>query len=112
MTTSAIMTRLGTKVDGKNLTLAAVAKLGLSDGKETFSREEILLEMKSATAYYRENYRKTLTSYLAHLSTERIINEGSPNVYTLIPSAMEQLFEKLTAFSAYVGDVLATAEKR
>jgi hypothetical protein len=112
MTTSTIMARLGTKADGKNLALAALAKLGLSDEKETFSREEILLEMKSATAYYRENYRKTLTSYLARLSTDRVINECSPNVYALIPAAMDQLFEKLAASSGYAGDAFAAVEKQ
>src|SRR4051812_6223137 len=74
-TTAAMVARLRVNGKlGKDLALAAIAKLAYSDRKETCTRKEIYAEMKSATGYFSKNMAKTLTQYLSNLLREGKIN--------------------------------------
>lgn len=44
--------------------IAAAAHLALMKNKDSFSRQELLVEMKSATGFYKKNYSSNLTSYI------------------------------------------------
>lgn len=68
---------------GQDLVLAAVAYLRFVQGKSTFSREEILTTMKSATGYYQKNYSGNLTKMLTALIKNESIMENANHSYSL-----------------------------
>jgi hypothetical protein len=76
---------------GPDLILAAAAKLCLGDGVPTFPRQQLLDEMKSATAYYRETYRGNLSKYLGQLVRDGQLNEVRAGHYALSAAAAERI---------------------
>ena len=93
-TTAEIAARLNVKT-GNDLAVSAAAKLMFSDGKETFSRSDILTEMRSAVSFFQENYRKNLTRFINTLLKGRVLNERSKDVYALSHQATADLARKL-----------------
>ena len=77
-----IASKLGSST-GPGLVIAAACYLRLVENKNTFSRESILKAMKSATGYYKTNYRANLTKILERLIKNDTLNETSNNVYSL-----------------------------
>ena len=62
---------------GSDLAIAAAAYLQFSEGKETFSRRELLDTMKKATKFYKKNMSGNLTKILNHLLESKINQVGS-----------------------------------
>lgn len=98
-------TRLGTtkavaaalKVNsGQDLLLAAAYKLTVGDKKETFTRTELLTEMKQGGSYYKTTYRSNLSNYIESAMNAGDLNETASNTYGLKAPAVERL-EKLLA---------------
>jgi hypothetical protein len=94
MTTGTIAGRLSVKT-GPELIMASAAKLTLADGKDTFTRRDVLLEMKSAPSYYKESYRKNMSSLLDGLIKGDQIREISPSTYAVEATTKEKLTQQL-----------------
>ncbi len=80
--TASIAAKLGCK-SGPDLLIAAGAHFTFSKGLETFTRKQLLSEMKTAKAYYRKSYRANLTSHLNGLVKAGKLNEPSNETYCL-----------------------------
>jgi len=94
-TTNQIATKIGIS-KGADLIKAAGAKLYFVDGKESFSRNEVLEEAKTAPSYYSDsNHRKNLSSILQTLVKSDIFNEPSTDTYALTESAIKTIGTKL-----------------
>jgi hypothetical protein len=93
-TTTTIAARIGSDT-GTSLALAACAQLVLVQGKESFTRREILAEMRTATAYFKRTYSNNFSSYLSTLIGDGTVNERSPSVYTLSASSRDEVLLKL-----------------
>lgn len=93
-TTGTIAAKLTVK-QGPDLILAAAARLHFVVGKQTFSRQEIIDEMKSATAYYKKTYLSNLTGYLNNLMKDGKLLEPSSGTYSLSASTQTDLKARL-----------------
>lgn len=94
VTTGSIAARLNAN-SGPELVLAAAARLTLSLGVATFSRSQLLQEMKSATAYFKQTYTKNLSGSLNRLVKDNKLFETSKNTYSLSASAKSSLEARL-----------------
>ena len=94
MTTGAIASRLQVK-SGPELVIAAAARLGIVDGQASFSRQRIIDQMKSATAYYRKTYVSNLSSSIKTLLRDGKLNEPSKDMYALTPTSDQELRSRL-----------------
>lgn len=94
MTAKAIAAKLGGDSGGE-LLYAAVASLAVIKKKETFTRQEILDEMKLAVGYYKPTYSGNLTSYLEAASKKGVIIETAKDVYALKDGARVEMEQKL-----------------
>ncbi|HKW54975.1 MAG TPA: hypothetical protein VJO12_14880 [Stellaceae bacterium] len=94
MTTKSIATKMSAK-KGPEVAKAAVAKLGILQGKPTFSRSEILEEMRTATGIFRPSMNGNMTPILNSLAQDDVIIESSPEVYALTPNGETQLRQQL-----------------
>lgn len=93
ITTSTAATKLGAK-SGTDLASAAAFVLH-AGGKETFTRNELLQEMKGAKAYFQVNYRKNLGQSLGTLVKQgSFLDQGSDN-YALSVTYRAELDKKL-----------------
>lgn len=80
---------------GSDLVMAAAAKLSLVEGQDTFTRQELLAEMRNASGFYKTSYRKNLTGYLTTLiKNDRLVEHGE-DTYALTPSERTELEENL-----------------
>lgn len=68
---------------GPELVICAMTQLELVQGKQSSLRSEILAEMKSATAYYNENYSGNLSKMLVNLTKGKRINQIAKDTYAL-----------------------------
>jgi hypothetical protein len=80
---------------GAGLSLAAVAYLVLVQNKPSAERIEILKEMQSATAYYKDTYSGNLTATLKRLVTARKLNDLGANRFTLHAHVQAELVKTL-----------------
>ena len=87
LSTSTIATKLSAQT-GTDLALAASAKLLLVNGKEKFTRKEILTEMKQATAFFKRTYSNNLSKSLNKLIKSDRLRLTGADVYSI--SAAEQ----------------------
>ena len=78
---------------GPELIIAAAAKLKLSDGKDKFSRKEILEEMQDAPSFFRPTYAKNMTQNLGSLIKFKKLNETSKNTFALTARELARLRE-------------------
>lgn len=94
LTVSAAAKKLGVKT-GPELAVAAAAILVLVQGKATFSRTELLEEMKKAVGYFKEDHRKNLTNTLTSLTKSDRLRSGAKNQYSLSSATHMELEDKL-----------------
>jgi hypothetical protein len=88
---------IATKLKAKTATdvaLAAAASLQLMDGKDTFSRTELLATMKTATMHYKENMSGNLSSILKTLVGSKL-NQIADGVYSLNADEYQNLASQL-----------------
>lgn len=93
-TTGAIAGRLNCS-EGADLVLAAGANLTLNKNKPTFSRKELLNEMKDAPTYYKETYSKNLSFYLRGLVKSGKFNELGKDSYAVTEPELKSLASRL-----------------
>jgi len=75
---NSVADRLSVK-GGPELVIAAAAYLQVVEGKQSFSRKELLETMKSATSYYNQNIGSNLSAALKSLSGSKLnqLNNGT-----------------------------------
>jgi len=93
-TTENIAVKLDVK-SAPDLIVAAAARLAFVQGKDTFTRDELLGEMKTATAYYSEGHRKNMTNSLRSLVKDDIFNEITTGNYALSAPAKTEIQAKI-----------------
>lgn len=94
MTTNTIASKLRVK-SGNDLAIAACAHLTFAKGVDTFSRSNILAEMKLASNYYKANMRKNLSSTLKTLINQNKILETAKDTYALEATIKDSLGSQL-----------------
>ena len=94
LSTATIASRLNAK-SGPELVIAAAARFCLCEGKNKFSRSEILQEMKKATAYYKPPMSSNLSKNLNSLVKGNRLNEFSPGNYALTVNESNKLRNSL-----------------
>jgi len=95
LTTGSIAAKLNAK-SGSDLLTAAAAHLAIVKGTMPFTRQQLLEEMQSATAYYKKNYSANLTKYIKKaLQKDGPLSETSKNSYALKAAARKELEQKL-----------------
>lgn len=82
MTTSTIAAKIRAD-SGRDLIRAAAAKLELVDGRASYTRQELLGEMQTATSYYKKTYSNNLSGYLNRLVRDDKLREVSKDTYAL-----------------------------
>lgn len=92
--TSTVASKLGCKT-GKDLVLAAAIYLAMGSGKPTFTRSEILDNMKSATTYFKSTYTDNLTSYLNRLVKNNKLLHVSGNTFSLHQDVVTDMGSRL-----------------
>lgn len=93
LSTNSIAAKLGAS-DGRDLIRAAAAHLTFVRKKETFSRQELLTEMKAATQYFKSSYRKHLTSLLKPMLRQEL-TEPSTGHFALSAGSRDSLRSRL-----------------
>lgn len=81
-TTSNLAAKLGCK-NGSDLMFAAAARLTLGLGKDTFQRQELLQEMKSAKGYYNVNISSNLSKHIQTAIKSGKLKEVASETYAL-----------------------------
>lgn len=81
-TTAALAAKLKVQ-SGSDLVIAAAAQLMLVQRKASFTRKELIAEMRTATGYFNENQISNLTKILKALVASQRLNEVSANTYAL-----------------------------
>jgi hypothetical protein len=94
-TTNSIAQRINAKT-GTDLFTAAAAKLHFVDKKESFSRKELLTEIRSATQYFSESYVGNGSKILLTLG-KNTLNEIGKDKFALTAKAIADLEPKLAA---------------
>jgi hypothetical protein len=79
---------------GSEVAIAAAATLQIYEGKQTFSRAELLDMMKKATMYYNANMSGNLTKILGSLVGPKF-NQISDGVYSLTSDEYQKLAAQL-----------------
>jgi hypothetical protein len=95
-TTKTVSAKLGV-TSGSDLVLAAAARLSIGDDKETFTRSELLTEMKTASGYYKASYSNNLSKSLQALVSSGRLRETAKETYTLSADELGQLETKLAS---------------
>lgn len=98
LSTGSIAAKLGCK-KGPDLVVAAAAHFALSRARDTFTRQELLDEMKTASAFYKKSYSGNLTSHLNGLVKAGKLNEPATGTYSLISAARRDLENRLVKSS-------------
>jgi len=80
---------------GPDLIIAACAHLTFVEGKSSFSRQEIIDQMKPASPYFKTGYIDNLSNYLNSLIKAKTLNEVSKGVYNLSADAQKDLKGRL-----------------
>ena len=80
---------------GPDLAMSAAARLTFVLKKDKYSRNEILEEMKSASAYYKTSYSSNLTSILNGLIKNKKLMEPAKDTYSLSADSRKSLEAKL-----------------
>jgi hypothetical protein len=93
-TTGTLAAKLAVK-QGPELILAAAARFTFGQNKPTFTRQEIIDEIKTATAYYKKTYLNNLTAYLNTLIKDGKLMEPSVGSYSLSANATTDLRARL-----------------
>jgi hypothetical protein len=94
ITTSTIAQKLGA-ASGRDLVLAAIARLLIVKQGEHASRLEILKEMRGAKSYFKRSYNNNLTKTLGALTTSGKFNDLGGDNYSLSAAARQELEQKI-----------------
>lgn len=92
--TNTIATILGAKT-GPDLVVAASAGLTLVQGKDRFSRKELLTEMKTATSFFKKTYSNNLSKYLEGLTNADRLRLVAKNTYAISANEKKKLETEL-----------------
>ncbi|MBI3125779.1 MAG: hypothetical protein HYZ10_15390 [Ignavibacteriales bacterium] len=90
LSTSIIASKTGVK-NGPDLVMAAVGFIAIGLGKESFSRGEILDNMKSATTYYQKNFASNLTQSLNSLVKDKKLLHISGDNYSISEESLNSI---------------------
>lgn len=93
-TTDGIAARLNC-ISGPELIVAAAARLTFVGDEEWFSADELLSEMKLATAHYDQSYQASLERDVKQLVTSGKLVEVAPNVFALSATMRRELQQAL-----------------
>lgn len=93
-TTSTLAAKLGGST-GPDLAMTAAARLTFVLNRDTFTRKELLDEMKTATAYYKPTYSGNFTATLTRLVKENKLMESAKNTYSLSADSRTAIGAKL-----------------
>jgi hypothetical protein len=93
-TTGTIASKLAVK-QGPDLILAAAARMTFVLAKPTFTRQEIIDEIKTASAYYKRTYLNNLSQYLNNLMKDGKLLEPSTETFFLSATAQADLKARL-----------------
>ena len=91
---STIATRLSAK-SGPDLASAAAAHLTLVQGRERFSRQDLLENMKAHSGMYKTSIGKNLTSTIQSLIRNGRLNEVAQGSYSLTAAEKERVESSL-----------------
>ena len=94
LTTGSIAAKLQV-TSGPELIVAAAGRLALIEGKDTYTRQQILDEMKTAAGYYKKTYSNNLSASLQRLVSDRKLVETAANTFALAPVTKADLSSKL-----------------
>jgi hypothetical protein len=94
--TNSIAAKLGADT-GPELAIAAAAHIQLVQGRDRFSRNELLKEMQSATSRYKKSMSSNLTKYIQGLIKDGRINQLGTDAYALKASELSSLESTLAA---------------
>jgi hypothetical protein len=95
-TCSTVAATLGAKT-GPELAMAAAARMIIGDSRTSFTRKELLDEMKSATAYYNKNYGSNLSSTITGLVKAKKFREVAKDTYGLAADTISELRSRLAS---------------
>jgi len=76
---------------GPDLALAAAAQMTLVEGRDSFSRKQILETMKKAAGYYKDSFGSNLGQTLINLVKKQRLHEVSKDTYSLPQEVREEL---------------------
>jgi hypothetical protein len=71
--------------------MAACFYLVMVEGKEIFSRDEIIMAMRAATKFYSENSLKSLSQYITSLTTQGYLLERAQDIYAIDGEKLKEL---------------------
>ena len=92
--TDTIANILGAK-RGPDLMMAAAAHLHFVKGKETFTRKEIIAEMRTASGHWKSSYGANMTTNLNGLKSKERLRQISQGTYALSNKERQALGAKL-----------------
>jgi hypothetical protein len=95
-TTKTMAAKLGVK-SGADLLLAAAAHLTFVAEHETFSRQQLLDDAKTASGYCNRNFSKNLSNYLDSAIKQGKLIETAAKTYTLTSQARSQMEAQLAS---------------
>jgi hypothetical protein len=90
---NSVADRVGAK-SASELVIASAAYLQVVEGKQSFTRKELLDTMKSATSHYNQNMGSNLTASLKSLTTSKL-NQLANGTYSLKSHELSELRNKL-----------------
>ena len=93
-TVATIAAKLGVN-NGPALIMATAIRLTLVENCGTFTRKQLLTDMKTASGYYKESYSANMTQYLNKLVKKQKLNEVSKNSYSIPVDVRKELESKL-----------------
>ena len=86
------------KIKGrKKLAMAACLYLALVKEKEVFSRDEILVAMKTGTHFYNANDNKGLSQYIITLINDGYLLERSQGVFAVVGTKLKEFQNTLAS---------------
>jgi hypothetical protein len=93
LSTSVIASKLNCK-QGADLIEAAAFYLIGNLKKETFTRDELIREMRSAKAFFKKSYVNNLSNYLKQLVSGQRLNEVGTDVFSVPHDVLKQMKDR------------------
>ena len=94
--TDTIATIIGA-TSGRDLIIAAAAQLYFVQGKATFTRHELIAQMREAPAHFKRTFINNMSSYLASLTRADRLRSSGNYTYALSNKERQDLDAKLAA---------------
>ena len=95
-TTDTIATLIGA-TSGPDLIIAAAAHLHFTQGKATFTRHELTVQMRSAPSHFKSTFVNNLSAYLAGLTRADRLRLLGNDTYALSNRERQELESRLAA---------------